>query len=134
MRCEGCGSSRCVGCCGANRQRLVLTPEEASMLLKFAEAPFLPVARREDTGEPVYLERGEQADYGGIISSLHRKGLVTLDYDMPLSNFDYSDYESYPVRGSMALTERGQDVLDMLEVWGAGAICGRPFELPAGEA
>ncbi|MGI5935305.1 MAG: hypothetical protein ACOX7I_00635 [Oscillospiraceae bacterium] len=98
-------------------------PAEVSMLLKFAEVPFLPVARKEESGEPVYLEHRDrdEAEYGRIISSLCQKGLITLDYDMPLTNFDYAAYKSYPVRGSMALTERGQAVLDMLEVQGAGA-------------
>lgn len=118
MGCQhGCGN-----CCGGSRGReLVLTPGEIAMLLRLAEIPFLPVARRRDAEEPVYLEERERtaAEYGEILSWLHLKGLISLDYDMPLSNFDYAAYAAYPVRGSMALTAAGQAAVELLETQGA---------------
>ena len=42
---QGCGKC-CGGGCGGE---LVLTPGEISMLLRLAEIPFLPVARRRDS-------------------------------------------------------------------------------------
>lgn len=91
------------------------------MLLRFAEIPFLPVARRRDSEEPVYLEEREKTveEYGEILSWLRLKGLISLDYDMPLSNFDYTAYAAYPVQGSMALTAAGQTALELLELQGA---------------
>ena len=46
---------------------------------------------------------------------MEKKGLISLDYDKPLKGFDDSAYSAYPIRGSMALTERGQLVLDLIE-------------------
>lgn len=113
---QGCGTC-CGGGCG---RELVLTPGEISMLLRLAEIPFLPVARRRDSEEPVYLEEREktQAEYSEILSWLHLKGLISLDYDLPLSNFDYGAYDGYPVRGSMALTAAGQAAVELLELQG----------------
>lgn len=93
------------------------------MLLRFAEIPFLPVARRRDAEEPVYLEEAEKttAEYSEILSWLQLKGLISLDYDLPLSNFDYAAYAAYPVRGSMALTAAGQRAVELLELQGAGS-------------
>lgn len=50
---------------------------------------------------------------------LGEKGLVSLDYRKPLSGADYSAYRDFPVHGSMALTARGQTVLDLLDLRGA---------------
>lgn len=118
---EGCGD-RCGGCCGGCGRELVLTPGEAAMLRRFAEIPFLPVARRRDGEEPVYLEERERPaeEYSEILSWLALKGLISLDYDLPLSNFDYAAYGAYPVRGSMALTAAGQRAVELLELQGMG--------------
>ena len=56
---------------------------------------------------------------GGVLNALSMKGLIRLDYDQPLSNFDYAPYAAFPHHGSMALTARGQGVLDLLEIQGA---------------
>ena len=113
---QGCGNC-CGGGCG---RELVLTPGEVAMLLRLAEIPFLPVARRRDGEEPVYLEEQEQtvAEYSEILSWLHLKGLISLDYDLPLSNFDYAADAAYPVQGSMALTAAGQAAVELLETQG----------------
>jgi len=118
---EGCGD-RCGGCCGGCGRELVLTPGEAAMLRRFAEIPFLPVARRRDGEEPVYLEERERSaeEYSEILSWLALKGLISLDYDLPLSNFDYAAYAPYPIRGSMALTAAGQRAVELLELQGMG--------------
>ena len=46
------------------------------------------------------------------------KGLLRLDYDIPLENFDYAAYRNYPLHGSMALTGHGQDILEQIEIQG----------------
>ena len=43
---------------------------------------------------------------------------MSLDFDKPLKGFNESAYEKYPIRGSMALTERGHKVLELLEIQG----------------
>jgi len=113
--CNGCNG----GCAGCSRA-LELTQAEMDFLRKLGEIPFLPVARKQDGEEPVYLEEGEdlQEHYARVLLHLERKGLVSLDYDIPISGGYSSLYDYYPVRGSMALTQRGQQVLDALEYTG----------------
>jgi hypothetical protein len=135
---------------------LYVTEEEKALLLKLAEIPFLPLTRfvmkRADSDEsvsvaqaPVFLnDQHDSADAvkktGDVLLSLEDKYLITLDYDLPLTNGDYSMYEksrlyrdfcealqkgidqdgvtySLPMlqRGSMALTALGQDALDSIE-------------------
>ena len=52
-----------------------------------------------------------------MVQWLEKKMLVDITYD-PLSGADMSAYQGYPVHGSVALTERGQQVLELLEVQG----------------
>lgn len=90
------------------------------MLETFAQCPFLPVARKASELQPVYLEEQTYSpeEYSLILQCLERKGLITIDYDKPLAGADMSRYEAYPVHGSMALTGRGQQVLELLDTQG----------------
>ena len=54
----------------------------------------------------------------GNLLCLEKKNLVSIDYSAPLKGFSYAGYEKYPVKGSVALTNRGQQVLDLLEKQG----------------
>lgn len=110
--CGDCGS--CAGCA----RELVLTGKEIDFLKKLGQIPFLPVARNMGDLTPVYLEDGDQEEMSLILQCLEKKGLISLDFDKPLRGFDQSAYASYPIRGSMALTERGQKVLEMMEYQG----------------
>ena len=110
--CGDCGS--CAGCA----RELVLTGKEIDFLKKLGQIPFLPVARNMGDLTPVYLEDGDQEEMSLILQCLEKKGLISLDFDKPLRGFDESAYASYPIRGSMALTERGQKVLEMMEYQG----------------
>lgn len=110
--CGGCGK------CGGCDRSLSLTAQELALLQRFAQIPFLPVARKADDFEPVYLEDGDPQASAGIISCLEKKGLIDIDYHLPLSGFDYTPYKAYPLRGSMALTARGQEVLDTIDLQG----------------
>ena len=114
----GC-SGNCSSCGGCAKQ-LTLTQEEIDFLKELGQIPFLPVARKADDMTPVYLEdtRHTREQYSLILQVLHQKGLISLDYDKPLSGFDMSAYKVFPVHGSIALTQRGQTVLEMLEVQG----------------
>lgn len=112
MGCNGqCGS------CGGCARELLLSEQEVHFLQKLGQIPFLPVARKLGDLTPVYLEEGEHTteEYSLILQCLEKKGLVSLDFDKPLKAFDDSAYGAYPIRGSMALTERGHTVLDLLE-------------------
>ena len=114
MGCGNCNGNceRCGGCAG----HLVVSQVEWALLQKLAEIPFLPVARSAGENKPIYFpEEADGQDYSLILTCLEKKGLISLDYDMPLKGFDYSAYAAFPVRGSMALTERGHTVLELLE-------------------
>ena len=117
MSCNG----NCAGCGGCARE-LVLTPWEVEMLRKLGQIPFLPVARKMGDFEPVYLEDADHSveEYSLILQTLEKKGLISLDFSMKMKGFDDSAYAAYPIRGSMALTARGQQVLELMEWQGIG--------------
>ena len=105
------------GSCGGCARELTLTEGELHLLDTLSEIPFLPVARKMGDLDPVYLEENRYSveEYSLILQCLEQKGLISLDDDQPLTNFDASAYAAYPIRGSMALTQRGQLVVEMLE-------------------
>ncbi len=105
----GCDGN-CAGCSGCARE-LVLSAGEVEWLENLGQIPFLPIARAAADATPICMEdnRGEQSL---ILQVLEKKGLVSLDFDKPIKGFDYA---GYPIGGSVALTRRGQDVLEMLE-------------------
>lgn len=114
----GCGHCcRNCGSCQPNND-LYLTESELFLLQRFAQQPFWPVARRADDLNPVFLE-GEDASADQVaLQSLAQKRLIRMDYDLPLSNFDYTSYHAYPHKGSMALTALGIEVLELLDIQG----------------
>ena len=109
--CSGC--SNCSNC-------LTLTEAELSMLQQLGEIPFLPVARRADSMNPIYLEDQKHSveEYSAILQALEQKGLITLDYDLPIKGFHDQRYHDFPVVGSFTLSARGQQVLELLDVQG----------------
>ena len=115
MSCKGnCGS--CSGCAKV----LELTEGEIHILLELGQFAFLPIARRADDMVPVYLEddRYTREEYSLILQVLEQKNLISLDYDRALPYADLQAYGAYPVKGSMALTARGQTVVEMLDISG----------------
>lgn len=122
-----CGHHHCGACCGGScggcGGELQLTQAEIDVLMGFAQIPFFPVARAAGSDRPVCLEfAGYPAEVlGDVLSALQGKRLIRLDYDLPLANCDYGAYRAYPIRGSMALTAAGQDVVELLEIRGIEA-------------
>lgn len=120
--CSGCsggcpGSSGCPGRDGS----LCVTEEEVAFLQRMAQLPFLPVGRKMGDLEPIFLEDGEEKRefYSGLLQCLEKKSLISLDYDRPLKGYKGGWYASVPIQGSVALTQRGQTVLELLEYQGA---------------
>ena len=110
--CNG-NCSGCSGCAGT----LELTEVELGVLEELAEIPFLPVARK--MGEQTPVRPGVESEEMGLaLLCLEKKGLISLDYDQPLGGCDYG---GFPIRGSFALTARGQRVLELLEIQGIQA-------------
>ena len=112
-------SGNCSACSGCARE-LVLTQKEINFLNVLGQVAFLPVARTMGDLTPVYLEDGDREEMSLLLQCLEKKGLMSLDYDKPLKGFDGAAYAAYPIRGSMALTERGQKVLELIEYQGIG--------------
>ena len=114
------GCSHNCGSCGGCAKVLELTESEIEMLQALGQFAFLPIARRADDMVPVYLEdeKYSKEEYSLILQVLEQKNLVSLDYDKPLSAGYGDAYVGYPVKGSVALTARGQKVVEMLEISG----------------
>ena len=110
-------SGNCSTCSGCARE-LVLTEKEIDFLNILGQYAFLPVARSMGDLTPVYLEDGVQEEMSLLLQCLEKKGLISLDYDKPLAGLDRTAYAAYPIRGSIALTERGQKVLELMEYQG----------------
>lgn len=108
-----CGS--CNSCSGCGRE-LVLTKQEVALLDLLSQIPFLPVARKADSAEPVSFEPAAEDTL--LLQCLSRKGLISIDYDKPLGGGYGKEYAPYPIKGSFALTARGQQVLEQMEIWG----------------
>lgn len=117
--CGGC-SGNCGGCGGCGSS-LELSQGEIDLLKVLEQVPFLPIARRVDAVDGVCLEREVELieNVPLVLALLEKKALVDLDYRSELKGFDYAAYGGYPCRGSMALTARGQQVLDLLNIQGA---------------
>lgn len=111
---SGCGN--CCGSCGSCGD-LILSEREIQFLQLLAQIPFLPTARKRDSMVPVYPEDPSQ-EATLALQCLEKRGLIQLDYDLPLKGFDYSAVPAFPVQGSFTLTARGQQVIDSMEIQG----------------
>lgn len=115
--CDHCSGdcSHCGGCGAA----YVLSEGELSLLRELGQMAFLPVARRADDLTPIYCGEGpySREEYSLILRLLEKKNLIDMDFYTPLKGFD--GYEDYPLKGSMALTLQGQQVLEVLDIQGA---------------
>ena len=107
----------CQKCSGCEERDLTLTGEEIQFLRELGLYAFLPVARKADSMTPVFLEFGDRETMSLVIQVLEKKMLIDIDYT-PLPGADMRAYKGYPVHGSIALTQRGQQVLELLEVQG----------------
>ncbi len=115
MDCKNCAGG-CGGCGGC----LELTEGEIALLSELAVYCFLPVARKADDMTPFYPEGEEYSpeQYSAILLHLERKKLIDIDYSAPVGAYPAELYASWPVHGSMALTARGQQVVEQLSISG----------------
>ena len=120
MSCEHC-SGNCAACSGC-AAILELTEGELHIVQLLGQYSFLPVARRADDMTPVFLEDEcyNREQYSLILQCLEKKGIIRIDYDGTLPGADMTAYHGLKVHGSMALTQRGYTVLDILETQGIG--------------
>lgn len=116
---EHCCNGNCGGCNGCAGS-LTLTEGELLILQTLAQVAFLPVARQADDMTPIYLEDTQytKEEYSRILQHLEAKSLISIDYDAPLTGACMDAYRDYKVHGSFALTQRGQDVVSLMETQG----------------
>ena len=116
------GCKGCSGDCGSCGKTLELSQGEIDLLQALGQYSFLPVARKADDMTPIYREESAytEAEYSLYIRLLEKKQLIYLDYT-PLKGAKMGLYPEFPVHGSMGLTQRGQQVLEMLETQGIEA-------------
>ena len=122
MKPENCQQNHCGRCCAggcaAHSGALSLTGPEQAFLAALARYAFLPVAYAPRLDSPVCLELAgmEPETAAAALSSLRDKRLISVDYDLPLKNFDYRAYADFERFGSIALTSLGQEAVDETEV------------------
>lgn len=107
-------SGNCNGCSGC-RGSLFMSAEEIVFLEEMAQVPFFPIARKVDSDDFICPDKSGMEE---TIILLEKKGLISLDYDKPLNGYDYRDCKGYPVRGSGALTARGIQILELVQIQG----------------
>ncbi len=116
--CTGCKGS--CGDCGGCGSSLTLTQGEMDMLRTLGQYSFLPYGRKADDMTPIYREENDytEEEYSLILQLLETKQLILLE-STPLVGADMSAYKDLPVHGSIGLTQRGQAVLELLDLQGA---------------
>lgn len=107
--------ANCSACSGCGRT-LELTQPEIDFLKSLGQVPFQPIVRQMGDEFPTYPGGSEELNL--VLRILEKKNLISLDYDRPLSGYTEHGYLSYPIRGSVALTARGQQILDWMEYQG----------------
>ena len=112
-------NGNCGACSGCARE-LVLSPQEIDFLRELGQYAFLPVARELGDLTPVYPEAEAPEQMSLLLQVLEKKGLIARAYATPWAGL--ARYENYPCRGSMALTQRGQQVLELMEYQGVNDI------------
>lgn len=111
--CTGCNGG-CPGCGGCDYS-LTMTQPEIDFLRRLAQTPFLPVGRELGEETPVFENNAAMTP---VLQVLEKKNLISIDYRQPLKGCAEEWYLSCPVQGSLALTERGQKVLDLIDYQG----------------
>ena len=115
-----CAGNHCGRCCGGMcsgcSSSVLLSKDELEILEEFAQYSFLPVASDEDNN-PVYRENNtkSETDYALVLSTMQKKGLIQINYDIPLLNYKYRNYHDCECFWSMALTTLGRYVIDQIE-------------------
>lgn len=133
--CTGSCSS-CAGCSARDSARLDLG--EMVLMYELMQTPFLPVCRLVELSpnekktilEPIYFNDPQTSldeikEIGSALKAMAERGLITIDYDIPLQNCDYNEYKTSNILqncgenaelelGSMALTNFGRAVIENL--------------------
>jgi len=114
------GCNLCRGRCSNCHNVVELTDVELVILNLLGQYAFLPVGRKPESEMPIWFFDSEYNNEAACLAlqCLAKKGLVILDYDIPLKGFEDSAYLACPIRGSIGMTAKGQQVLDLLDIQG----------------
>ena len=119
---KSCGGNHCGACCGGGYE-ITLSQPEIDILTYLSQFCFAPVKRDRQTGElSLPVPELTAAAFGDALAALAAKNLVTVD-DIPLRGYDYGDRSDDYDRGSAALTARGQDAVDSMQIQGVDQTC-----------
>ena len=116
--CGGCGQGGgCNGCGGCGHGGvLTLTHVQLNVLARFAVMPFYPAGYQLPHDDPTCLDFSmEEQD---ALRALVAMGLLSSDPFEPISGADLSAYAGFRLHGSVALTKRGQQVVELMDVQG----------------
>ncbi len=143
-------------CCAHALESLKINNKEIAFLMKLVQCSYLPVSRfiMSSSNEkeawfvalaPVYIMAVDDSmetvkEIKMVLSELENKGLISLDYDIPLQDYDYTEYTKSALfsyfkdtvnegkknpsflfdtaeieLGSIALTELGERVAENME-------------------
>lgn len=120
--CSGCGAEKsgCHSCRGGcHKGELLLSAEEIELLYQFAETPFLPLVEEKSTKRLFLLnEEKHLRDCHELLFSLNSKELISIDTDIPIQGYDYSDFINAYEHGSAALGLQGQRIVKDMEIQG----------------
>ncbi len=157
--CHNHGSGEGNHCCSSKQEQgpINIEREEIKILIELKEYTYMPIAEFVMCNSanshvsfsalaPVYLESidddmGKVKELAKAFKDLEKKGLITLDYDIPLKGFDYSIYTDSNIYkyfietveegknkpdflcdtteiefGSVALTDLGKRVVSSIEI------------------
>ncbi|PKM76660.1 MAG: hypothetical protein CVU90_11265 [Firmicutes bacterium HGW-Firmicutes-15] len=100
--------SCCGDCCAHTLESLTINSKEISFLKKLVKCSYLPVSRfimsssiEEEAWleslAPVYINSIDDSmetvkEIRTVLSELEKKGLISLDYDIPLQDYDYTQH------------------------------------------
>ena len=107
--CGDSHSSKSAGDCAHSLESLTINSKEISFLAELVKCSYLPVSRfimsssieeeaRIESLAPVYINDIEDSmetvkEIGTVLSELEKKGLISLDYDIPLQKYEYIPYK-----------------------------------------
>ncbi len=100
--------SCCGDCCAHSLESLTINSKEISFLKELVKCSYLPVSRFimsssiEEEAKlvslaPVYINAIDDSmetvkEIRTVLCELEEKGLISLDYDIPLQDYDYTQY------------------------------------------
>ena len=117
--CTGCSS--CTGCHGHTAPLPELTAFEGAFLDLLMTYAWLPAAYDEAVDAILLAGPDDFAPDPVAVNDLAELGFISLDFDQPVSGFDYAIFPATARHGSVALTAKGLNAAEQLAYSGCTA-------------